>query len=186
MAKIKKNFLEEILQSKKFVKYAIIVGLLGIAAILLSEVVSSEKSTETQASQTVEMRFIEESQKAAQELIENITGDKNAKVYITLSSGMEYIYATEKTTDTGLKENKSSGQAYNNETSDKTEETYIIINTGSGEQPLLLSSVAPEIKGVAVVCNSGYDEFYSAQISKALSTLFDISEKDISISGKAS
>ncbi len=96
---------------------------------------------------------------------------------VTLESGTEYVYATERNSNSGTKENKESTEKYNNEISDKTEETYIIIKTDNGEQPLLLSALAPSVRGVAIVCDSAANGVVADNIKQAVCTLLDISEK---------
>ena len=172
--------------SSKAVTVAVAVGLIGIFLIVLSDFIGDDK-TETEVDTAKGVVSDEEYrlslEQTVKELVMNITGDKGVEAAVTLSCGTEYVYATEKSVDTDSKENKESN-TYNNEMSDKTEESYIIINTGSGEQPLLLSTAAPEVRGVAVVCESGYDETVCQKITEALTVLLDISESDISICGR--
>ena len=74
-----------------------------------------------------------------------------------MERGTEYIYAKEeKTTDDT---SKSSGvQQYAEGSKSTGEQQYIIIDSDGGEQALLVTEIAPRVKGVIVVCEGGGNE----------------------------
>ena len=148
--------------------------------ISVSETKAENKITDTD---TVNDEYCRQLEKSAEEIIKNIIDGEKVKVAVTLESGIEYIYATDLNTDTDFKENIENNGIANNETSDKTQESYIIINTSSGEQPLLISALAPKVRGVVVVCTGGEIEEIAELITEALGTLFDISQNQISVLG---
>ncbi len=171
------------LQSKKAVSLALVIGAIGILLIAFSDFGSTAKNSEdTNKISDDEYRIALEA--SAKELICSITGDKDAQVYISLSTSTEYVYAKEEASNKDIKQNKESIDIYNNETSDKKEESYIIINTDNGEQPLLISAIAPQIRGVAVVAEGADDSEKREAIISALSVFLDVSERDISVIGK--
>ncbi len=177
---------KKLLQNKNLTKYAVVLGVVGIVLIFLSDFFDStniEKNKSYENSMITDEAYCDELEKDAQELIKSITGDKSVKVIITLDSGAEYLYATDKNVNTDSKENISGNEVLNNEISDKTEESYIIINTGDGEQPLLLSALSPKVRGAAVVCDSGNIPQIAEIIKDSLCTLLDVSEGKISVAG---
>ncbi len=180
---MKKLELTKLFRSQKSVTVALIIGIIGIVIILLSDLPIFE-GEKTSDNLTTDEEYRKSLEKSVSELVENITGDENAKVYISLSNSTEYVYAKKKTSDTDLKENKENIDIYKNETSDKKEESYIIINTGNGEQPLLLSSIAPKVRGVAVIAKGANEPDVFRAITSALTVFLDISERDISVIGK--
>lgn len=181
------NF-KNILQNKNTVKYCVIVGLIGIALIFLSDFfeTSKEKGTDVKTTELKsDAEFCRELESDAEELIKSITGDVNVKVIITLESGTEYLYASDKNKNTDTKKNISGESVLNDEISDKSEESYIIIKTSDGEQPLLISALSPKVRGAAVVCDSGNVPEVAETIKDSLGTLLDIGESKISVSGRA-
>ncbi len=173
---------KELLKNRRTVSFFALLGAVGILLIFLSDIIpkSSKKGTdETVESETYKAQL----QSEITELVKSITGDKYVTALVTLESGTEYVYATERNSNSGTKENKESTEKYNNEISDKTEETYIIIKTDNGEQPLLLSALAPSVRGVAIVCDSAANGVVADNIKQAVCTLLDISEKRVSVTG---
>ncbi len=177
---------KKLLKNNRLIHGAIILGAIGILLIFLSDFIGSANTdniTETEGTVNDEL-YCKDLEEDAKKLIKSITGDENVEVVITLQSGTEYVYATDKNVNTDTKENISNNEVLNNEISDKTQLSYIIINTSNGEQPLLLSALAPEVRGVAVVCDSGSDKEIAEAIKNSLCTLLDIRENKISVAGR--
>lgn len=177
--------IKNLLGNKKMPVFLMILGALGVLIIAVSEMVPASDSASKSVSQTVsEDDFETQTEQKIKTLVTEITGDENVNVAITLETGVEYVYATTKNKDTAQRSNKSASENYNSEISDKSEETYIIINNGSCEQPLLLSTNEPSVRGVAIVCESGNDEIMSEKITKAVCTLLDISSRNVDVCGR--
>lgn len=176
--------LKEFLQSKKAYRLIAVLGITGILAVFLSEIIpnGTEESTAVVSSEESDWKITAEEE--VKKLVAEISGDENASVAITFETGKEYVYATAKDSDSARKNNKNGEQNYNSETSDKTAEQYIIINNGSCEQPLLLYTREPTVRGVAIVCNAGADENVCESIINAVCTLFDISRRDVEVCGR--
>lgn len=176
--------LEKIYGNKNIIKIAVILGVAGVLLIFLSDFLNFDNKTKTtEIKEITSADYTAQLEADIEQLTKGITGDRNVSAIVTLENGTEYIYATQKNVDTDVVENRGAGENYNNQTSDKSEESYIIINTGSGEQPLLLNSIAPKIRGVAVVCESGNLPEISDRLSNAICVLLDITESRVSISG---
>ncbi len=174
--------LEKFLNNKKLVRLMVVVGIIGILIIFLSDFINTKQKTEPKNNSVGSENYAEKLSNDIEQLVKDITGDSEAHALVTLENGTEYIYATEKNVNTDVVENRGSSESYNNQTSDKTEESYIIINTDSGEQPLLLSTIAPSVRGVAVVCSSGGNDQIAEQLKSAICVLLDVPESKVSIS----
>lgn len=174
--------LEKLLKDKKLVRLMVVIGIVGVLIIFLSDFIGTKETTNTKSNNINSDDYAEKLSHDIELLVKDITGDKKVSVLVTLENGTEYIYATQKNVDTDVVENRGSSESYNNQTSDKTEESYIIINTGSGEQPLLLSTIAPSVRGVVVACSSGGNKLIAEQLKTAICVLLDISERKVSIS----
>lgn len=175
--------IKELFKSKHITAAAVLLGLFGILLIFLSELLPSGENKKTDTAVTDTELYRKQLQQEVAELVKGITGDSEVTVVITLEGGTEYIYATERNSDSGTKQNKESSDKYNKEISDKTEEKYIIIKTDNGEQPLLLSALAPAVRGVAVVCDSAGTPQIAESVKAAVCTLLDISEKKVTVTG---
>ncbi len=161
------------LKKDKKSMFIMVLGLVGIMLILFSEL-GDESKAETKGG-TQEMQVICETQltESLEKLIENIDGAGKTKVMLTFESYSESAYAA----DT----QESSG---NDGEKDFSKE-YIIIDGADGEQGLLLKITAPEVRGVAVVCQGGSNPVIKEQIISTVSALFDISSNKISVATMA-
>ena len=171
---------KELLKSKKAVSLILAIGFIGIFLIVLSDM---DIKPQEKTAESIEETYRVSLEKDIKDLVKNITGDRDIDVVVTLDTGYEYIYATEESTD-AIKEEKERETERENETSDKREEKYIIIKKSSGEDPLLVSSLLPKIRGVSVVCDSGNNEETRENLIDALKVLLGINDKRISISGR--
>lgn len=108
-------------------------------------------------------------------IISEIFGAGNARVMITLESSFENVYAS----NARLAEDASgtSGDSTKN-----TEREIALVGSRTGEEePVLLKSLCPKIKGVMVVCQGAENEYVVKHIREAVSVLFGISEARVSV-----
>lgn len=106
-------------------------------------------------------------EKKAETLINELPGVKDCKVFITLESGYQYIYAT----DQHIREESSGKQ---------TDKTIVLANGEKGENAILLLETMPKVSGIAVVCGgASYETQY--RIIELLCALFDIKSNRISV-----
>lgn len=58
---------------------------------------------------------------------------------------------------------------------------YVIIDSSSGEQGIVVRRAEPKVRGVAVVCEGGGSDKVCAQITQAVTALLDISSARVSV-----
>ena len=112
--------------------------------------------------------------------VSEITGSKDVSVIITLESGIKYSYADireETVTEKEEKENKTSDN--------ELKEGYITIkNADGGEEALLVTTEMPEVRGVAIVCDGGDNQYICEKIQNAVTAALDITSKRVYICGR--
>ena len=166
------NKLKEYLEKLKFDKKKIIIliGFIGIALILLSEVVPQESSKSQNTDvQTDYSEYVSSLEEKTADLISSIDGVGKCKVMITLEQSDENIFA--KNTD----ESTNSGYYYK-----KSE--YVLYEDNNNDTPVLVKQYFPKVKGVAVVCTGGDDVVVKEKVISSISSLFGISGTKISVS----
>jgi stage III sporulation protein AG len=105
--------------------------------------------------------------------IEEIDGAGETNVIITLSETTEYIYATD---DKDVRKNNTNSD-------DVTiEKDHVIIENNNNDIGLLIKTIEPKIRGVAVSCEGGDNVKVQQQIYSTVEALLDISTSNISIS----
>jgi len=166
-----------------------VAGIIGIVLLFLSSLIGGESTsgkTEVTTPDATE-QYVQNMENDLANIVSQLLGDKNVSVMITLKSGIQYIYADENKTNTGLTEDKSGSDSLKTEQSDANEQTYIIVKDGDGnEQPLLITEVMPQVKGVVVICSGGDDKNVQQTVQNAVVTVLDISESKVCVIGRQS
>lgn len=108
-------------------------------------------------------------EKKIKQLCESVNGVSNVSVAVTLNSGFEYVYAVNQ---------KSSSDAGDNNTITE----YLIIKKGSEENVVYITGMAPQIKGVGIVCTNGSNENVKYEIINLVSAAFDVKKSKIYVS----
>lgn len=165
----------DVIKNNKKLALIVIAGFMIIVLIFISELdfnsIDSKKNEIKEEMSTEEYcAYLEEK---VTEIVECIDGAGKAKVMITLSETTEYVYAT-----------NDKNTRKNNDTSDdsSTENDYVIIEKDSNDTGLLIKTIEPKVRGVAIVCQGGNNSTVQNQIYSAISAVLNISTSRISIS----
>ncbi len=164
------------LKTDKKTAFFVVIGFSAILIIFFSEYASSDSNVKDEKNVSQEMSsvaYCEYLEEKVQEIVESIDGAGKSKVMITLSETTEYIYATN---DKDTRKNSENGDdsAFEND--------YVIIENNSNDTGLLVKTIEPKVRGVAVVCEGGNDSAVQRQIYSAVSAVLNISTSRISIS----
>ena len=149
-------------------RYIVIACVLGVALILLSELVPSVSTKKADDSMDYQ-EYIVSLEEKTQDIISSIDGVGKCKVMITLCETDESFYAS------NIEENTDSGHI-----SKKNE--YVFYEDNNNDSPVLIKQAFPKVMGVAVVCQGGDNAFVKERVISAVSSLFGISSAKISVS----
>ena len=152
----------------------LIIGFLGIFIIFISEFELKNDSDESENicnSSTDDYCTMLENK--IESFVESINGAGETNVVITLSETTEYIYATD---DKEIKKNNDNGDDWT------IENNHVIIKNNNENSGLLIKTIEPKIRGVAIACTGGDDVYVQQQIYSAVSALLNVSTSEISIS----
>ncbi len=177
------NIINRYISKLRSPKILIIGGVLGILLIFLSSFSGKESSSQKAKTQNGALS-VEQYRKQLEEdicdMVKDITGSRKVTVVVTLESGIRYSYADTKeetASDKTEKEVKSSDT--------ELKESYITVKTGDGgEQALLITEQMPEIRGVAIVCEGGDNEFINEKIENTVTAALNITSKRVYICGR--
>lgn len=157
-----KKVTDKIKKDKKSL-LVIVLGISGMLLIMLSEVGEIKEDIPADSPQSVYAEDI--ILKQVRELVSQIVGVGKAEVVITYENDFETVYAANSN-------EKYSGDDVN------IDKEYIITDDEAG---LIIKTVYPKVRGVAVVCQGGDDPAVKEKIYSVLSALFDISSNKISV-----
>jgi stage III sporulation protein AG len=126
--------------------YVLFAGVIGIVLIFFSEVDLNKKEEKEIVNEITDDEYCSQLENKIESFIENIDGAGKTEVIITLSETTEYIYAKDG------KEVKKSNEKNDDNT---LENNYVIIKNNNNNSGLLIKTIEPKIRGVAVSCEGG-------------------------------
>lgn len=151
----------------------LLVGLLSIFIIFVSEMDFNKKDDDAEIINYNTDDYCLMLEQKIESFIESIDGAGDAKVVITLSETTEYIYATD---GKEIKKGNENGEDWT------IENNHVIIKNSNENSGLLIKTIEPKIRGIAIACTGGDDIRVQEQIFSAVSALLNISTSEISIS----
>lgn len=160
------SVLKKITDRIKKDKKSMLVIALGISGMLIILFSGTNETTDDTAVDINCNTYAEDIVlKQVEELISEINGVGKAEVVITYENDFETVYAA------------NSNEKYTGDDVHIDRE-YIITDDETG---LIIKTVYPKVRGVAVVCQGGDEPVVKEKIYSALSALFDISSNKISV-----
>lgn len=142
-------------------KLIVALGLLGMALILLSQFVGpgsgKVEQPDTSTAEFVSETYIADLEAKLTSLITGIEGVGEARVMVTLESGIEYVYAQEEKRNTDLTREGEATEAAKIYEKENVEQKYILVDQNGKKQPLLKTQLQPKVQGVVIACE-GADE----------------------------
>ena len=160
------------------------LGLAGILLIGLSEIFSGgDKEAGNRADpqeSCVESTYQEEMEQRLLEIIRQVEGAGEVSVMLTLEGSPETIYAQNEQTQTQVQEDENG--SLKRESSSQNE--HILFDSGAGKEALVEEQLAPEIKGVAIVCSGGDDIEVIERITELVSVVLDLPSNRICVTKK--
>jgi len=116
-----------------------------------------------------------------EDMVSSIDGAGQARVMVTLQNGTEYVYASEDAFVTDSSESTDpAGRQSTDERQDR-KSSYIIIDTGNGEEALVRTELMPTVSGVVVICQGADDPLVAERIMAVVTVALDISPKRVCI-----
>ena len=172
MDKEKISQLIERVKNDRKLAIILLTALAGIILIVISCVLDSEENPEegnvqetTGFSESVYTTQLEDRLK---EMISLINGAGRTKVIVTLECDYETVYARD-------------GSLSKDDNSTDEDSEYIIIDSEETQSGLLLKTVTPKVRGVAVVCEGGDNPYVTNDVTQMLSAVLDIGVNRISV-----
>lgn len=167
---VKKILNAEFIKTNKKTFICFVVGLLGILLIFASEAFGNTSKKSTKSSEKTYVSYSNEMEEKLADIISKVDGAGKTKVFLTIEESEEYVYAQDISSD--RKDN----------TQENENKEYVIVDSDKGKGGLLIKTVNPKIRGVAIVCEGGDDPVVQQRIYSCVSASLGISTARISIS----
>lgn len=173
-----KSLCNRLMAEEKKTGLILLIGLLGMLLIFLSG--TGEKEDPPQNAMAVSdvsqenEDYCQKTQQKILDLVSSIRGVGEVQVWVTLESGAEYLYLQEETRSRDSSRDVDAQGASITRERDDTEKSYLLIDRGGEEQPLLQKQIEPTIQGVVVVCQGAQDPQVTEQVVGAVSCALGI------------
>jgi stage III sporulation protein AG len=155
---------KELLKNRKWAVLMTVCGIAGLLLIMISSLLPDKKPAAVcteQQSVYDSSDYCKDTEKRLADLLREIEGAGEVKVYLTVGSEQRYVYATE-------------GRQSRSDNKTEEEEKYVIVGGGSEKNALVETIEAPKITGAVIVCGGGGDAAVREQIYKAASAALGI------------
>ncbi len=176
------NHIKDILKGKNAGKIMFAAVLIGIVLIFLSSLKDKDSPKREQADTDAE--YVEQLEDKLSSVVTSITGEKNVQVLVSLESSTETVYA-DLIDQSNDKTNDVDGDA-SQKTQEKsdTKQSFILVeDKDGGQQALVVTKIAPTVRGVVVVSKQAENELVKQRIVDAVTTALNISSKKVCVVG---
>lgn len=170
------NAVTEMLKNSKADKKSLIILAVAVVGIILTVISNfsdssavNEETTNPEPTVFSEAEYTSQLEKRLEEMISSLSGAGRTKVTVTLECDYETVYARD-----GSYSQKDGASDEENE--------YIIIDSDKQEGGLVLKTVTPKVRGVAVLCEGGDLPQVENAVSEMLEALLDVGSNHISVS----
>ncbi|MCI8554466.1 MAG: stage III sporulation protein AG [Clostridiales bacterium] len=157
-------------------KLILAAGLAGMALILLSQFWPKRETApqETARAAVSTEEYVAKTEERLRSLVGGIEGAGRCQVMVTLENGVEYVYASENRINSNREEDSGTNSSKLSQ-KDDSEQSIILVDTGSGKEGLLVTEIQPTVRGVVVVCDGGDAEEVRRRVTEAVTTALNIS-----------
>lgn len=155
------------LKGEHGVRFVVLAGICGMALILLSGILPSDKKgAETAATDATVNEDSGETYCRAMELklaeiLEQIDGVGDCQILITADSTAETVYAQNEEQETA-------------EQRTQIQKKYVLLSDSAGERPLIQRVAMPEISGVIVVCDGASGNVIRERVTNAIQAVLNL------------
>lgn len=165
-----KKRLKDFVKSNKRISIIILACVVGIILVLSSNVFAEKKNENTKTSSGINNEKYETSlETRIKDIVSKIDGVGDVEVMVKTQGEGEKKFA--KNTDRSI----SAGG------DEKSKNEYVIVNSGSNDEGVLVNQEYPKIEGVIVVCSGGDNIKVKNDVTEAVSALLSVSKNNVSV-----
>lgn len=153
---------------KKRINLLLVSGLAGMLLLCMSEWLPAGQSTQNVAQSQTAAEYEQQLETRLATLIRAMDGAGETVVMVTLDCGEETTYAADTRTEKTSEDTRSSAAS---------QRTHLL----AGAQPVVQSVQAPQVRGVAVLCQGGDNAGTQRRITELVSALTGVGASHITV-----
>jgi len=161
-----------------------VIGLAGIALIFLSTLTGQQKSGSSSppaVSMPSAAAYQADMEERVRQIVAGISGDRAPDILVTLSSGYQYIYAS----DTKKTDNTTTASSGVTQKQSDDQQTHVILNAGGNGSALPITELPPTVRGVVIVCRGGGNDRTRQDIVEAVTVALGIPSTNVCVAESA-
>ncbi len=158
------------------------LGIAGMLLILVSSWFDSPKPAASGSGGETDLQeYLVQTQKQLEQILSGVQGVGRVSVMLTLEQGTEYRYAVNESNAQTSTTTYAEGSVQRVEESGETQQSYLLIDTGTGKGPLVLTKLPPRIKGVVVVCSGAQNPSVVSRVMDVVTTSLGVTSLQVCV-----
>lgn len=186
-----KDILKELISKKHVANIIVILAVAIIALIFSSDFLVKDSSSKNIIKETTGDTFVKQEEvfKTEEEIVEarlknileRIKGSGKVEVMVTFEMGSEIVPASNTVETKDTTEEKDSNGGIRTVTSQNLTENIVTTNDNTGNKPLVIKEIKPQVKGVIVVAEGADDIEVKMQLYDAVKTVLQVSGNQVQV-----
>lgn len=172
----------DLAKDEKKVRCIVAAGLLGMLLILLGNFWPTESPGEkSEVLDSDSASFVSQTETRLREILSQVQGVGEVDVLVTLESGRKAVYAVNEKQTQEAVTTYADGAPSREEETGGMEQSYLLVDSGGGKSPLVLTNAEPVIRGVVVVCGGAQSPVTREAVMDAVTTALGIGANQVCI-----
>lgn len=175
------NLVAKLKKVKHIEVYAVVILAVVIIAIWFFPTSKTAQTSVQPTATTSTEEYARSLENRLNNVLSSISGAGTVQCMITLNGEIERVLAYSNDEKNSSTQNTTSNGTTNKTETSTSNKEPIIINTGAGNEPLVLYEIMPDIKGIVVVASGASDVRVKLDILKAVQALLNVESSQIEI-----
>ena len=186
-----KKFLKELISKKYVANIMVILAVAVIALIFSSEFLAKDSSYKNNIKETLGDTLVQEDtflkteeeiiEARLKEILEKIKGSGKVEVMVTFELGAEIVPALNTVESKDTTEEKDANGGVRTVTSQNITENIVTVGGTSGNNPMVLKEIKPQVRGVIVVAEGAEDPEVKMRLYDAVKTVLQVSANKVQV-----
>lgn len=186
-----KKFLKELISKKYVANIMVVLAVAVIALIFSSEFLAKDSSYKNNIKETLGDTLVQEDtflkteeeiiEARLKEILEKIKGSGKVEVMVTFELGAEIVPALNTVESKDTTEEKDANGGVRTVTSQNITENIVTVGGTSGNNPMVLKEIKPQVRGVIVVAEGAEDPEVKMRLYDAVKTVLHVSANKVQV-----
>jgi len=189
-----KDLLKELVSKKHVANIIVVLAVAIMALIFFNDFPVKDSSSKTNIKETTGDIFVQQDkifktdeemvEARLKEILQKIKGSGEVEVMVTFEIGPEIVPASNTVESRDTSEEKDASGGIRTVTSQNLTDNVVTTNDTSGNKPLVIKEIKPQVRGVIVVAEGADNIEVKMQLYDAVKTVLQVSGNQVQIYAK--